>query len=375
MSFTKVNPATWGVNDELTSAQINILDTDHANSLDKSVAGDTILGLVTVNGASAGLDIGPTGTGLRIKNFATGTVKTGGTLHTEFGSNISLDGQLNGSFLSQIATEGSFDIASGGTFNINAAATSNIDIGNASSIDFQSGSALNINTGCTTTATVGSGSSLALASGSTFSVNSGSTSTLGLGNGSTLTTTAGTTGKIVLGDGPADITINPTVSHITTFPLINVDGNNMDSTFGAYIQQTGAIGSFFIAIPVHNGAILSTMVVYFLPGTGHAALPAATDYPGIEVFRGNFPVGGTAAYQDLLSTTIAYCPAASSALDYDTGGVRAITLTADQNNTIDTNQYSYYLKVFGEKGANYAGSPKFLSAKVTYTSIANMNFP
>lgn len=44
MSFTRVNPTGWAVGDTLTSSQMNALDVDHANALDKTSAGDTISG-------------------------------------------------------------------------------------------------------------------------------------------------------------------------------------------------------------------------------------------------------------------------------------------------------------------------------------------
>ena len=51
MSFTRVNVGGWGVGAQLTSAQQNQLDIDHANALDKTTAGDTINGTVVVTGA------------------------------------------------------------------------------------------------------------------------------------------------------------------------------------------------------------------------------------------------------------------------------------------------------------------------------------
>jgi hypothetical protein len=47
VSFSKVNPPGWANGDELTLQQINQLDADHANSLDKSAAGDELLGTIT----------------------------------------------------------------------------------------------------------------------------------------------------------------------------------------------------------------------------------------------------------------------------------------------------------------------------------------
>ncbi len=53
MSFARVNGPGWAVGDKLTSAQQNALDIDHANALDKTVAGDNIAGSVSVSGSIA----------------------------------------------------------------------------------------------------------------------------------------------------------------------------------------------------------------------------------------------------------------------------------------------------------------------------------
>lgn len=48
MTFPRVNPGSWAVNDKLTSTQQNQLDIDHANAVDKT--GDTISGTVNLAG-------------------------------------------------------------------------------------------------------------------------------------------------------------------------------------------------------------------------------------------------------------------------------------------------------------------------------------
>lgn len=53
MSFTKAWPSGLGTGAKVTSAALNVLDTDHANSLDKSSAGDTLSGVVTTSGAGS----------------------------------------------------------------------------------------------------------------------------------------------------------------------------------------------------------------------------------------------------------------------------------------------------------------------------------
>jgi len=50
MAHGRVKPAGWGVNDKLTSAQINQLDINVSESLDKTAAGDTIAGQVGFSG-------------------------------------------------------------------------------------------------------------------------------------------------------------------------------------------------------------------------------------------------------------------------------------------------------------------------------------
>ena len=49
MTFARVKPGNWAVGEELTSAQMNTLDTDHSNAVDKT--GDTISGTIHVSGA------------------------------------------------------------------------------------------------------------------------------------------------------------------------------------------------------------------------------------------------------------------------------------------------------------------------------------
>lgn len=50
MSNALTKPGGWGVNDELASAEITDIDVKTANSVDKSVAGDTISGIIAMSG-------------------------------------------------------------------------------------------------------------------------------------------------------------------------------------------------------------------------------------------------------------------------------------------------------------------------------------
>lgn len=53
MSFTRVQPGGWSYGAKLTSAQANQLDQDHANALDKSLAGDTLYGTIDMASTAA----------------------------------------------------------------------------------------------------------------------------------------------------------------------------------------------------------------------------------------------------------------------------------------------------------------------------------
>jgi len=76
MTFARVKPDDWAVNEEIASASLNQLDIDHAKAVDKT--GDTFTGaLVMATGSSVTYQTGSTAT------FASGsflTVQTGGSV-------------------------------------------------------------------------------------------------------------------------------------------------------------------------------------------------------------------------------------------------------------------------------------------------------
>lgn len=90
MSFSRSKPGNWGVNEVLTSPQMNQIDSNLANALDKTVAGDTLSGRINCNGAGR---IIPT-----VFNLldATGNIVAGqGTTVIRVGSGITASRNLN----------------------------------------------------------------------------------------------------------------------------------------------------------------------------------------------------------------------------------------------------------------------------------------
>ncbi|MRG98200.1 hypothetical protein [Polyangium spumosum] len=105
MSFTRIKPGGWAVNEKLTSAQQNQLDIDHANAVDKT--GDTVEGLITFQG----------GGGI--------TIATGGFL-TISGGSLNISGAGNSINLlsgASLTTDATSPVSFGGTLSVAGATT------------------------------------------------------------------------------------------------------------------------------------------------------------------------------------------------------------------------------------------------------------
>jgi hypothetical protein len=74
MAFTRVNPGGFSIGAQLTSAQMNNLDADHANALDKTVAGDTLSGVVAM-AATAAINVNHAGAAI-VSSVASGIQST-----------------------------------------------------------------------------------------------------------------------------------------------------------------------------------------------------------------------------------------------------------------------------------------------------------
>jgi hypothetical protein len=91
MSFTRIKPGNWAVNEKLTSAQMNAIDVDHANALDKSVAGDTISGAIAI--ASTG-KIQASAAGALIQTTTGGRIQLGDNDYPTFSATRSISRAL-----------------------------------------------------------------------------------------------------------------------------------------------------------------------------------------------------------------------------------------------------------------------------------------
>ncbi len=109
MTLSLTKPGGWGVNTKFRSSEATALDANTIKALDKTAAGDTLLGVVTLaNGSAFALQSGASLTLASGSNF---TVSSGTltSLSLASGSSIAL------------ASGASFTAASGATFTINGA--------------------------------------------------------------------------------------------------------------------------------------------------------------------------------------------------------------------------------------------------------------
>jgi hypothetical protein len=124
MSFTRINPTPgWVFADTLTAAQMNAYDIDHANALDKSVAGDTLSGTVTMTSGGM-LDVPIATTGIRVSTSGAKIAATASGASIEANASGALVQATVAGALVKVSGGGAFQSATGPTGDPNKAAQS-----------------------------------------------------------------------------------------------------------------------------------------------------------------------------------------------------------------------------------------------------------
>jgi hypothetical protein len=354
MSFVKVGPAGgWAFGSKLTSAQMNQLDSDHANALDKSVAGDTLLGVVQM--ASTGA-IQVNSAGAQIISSVLGGIES-----TTAKGIISTTSQ-------GIFGQAAFSIL-GGVANAIAA-------GNAGAISdggLTGGIAATVAKGVTTAVAGG------IAPSSGGSIQDG-------GQAGGLSTT--TPGGFVLGGGSTDWPTFPARTNGNTFripaPRVLTAGWSWSSFDCQCLLGPGTSQQLIIPLDfLHHGSTLAGLYIIFGVPNSHSAVPA--QLPQMIVSR--FPIGpgaNASSAQSLYSggfQTFGTAPASpssppgSGAAWYNSGNNQAFGFIPNQNNVIDTGNYQYTCKISDENGANSASGNYYYSIAMVYSNITTMQFP
>lgn len=282
MSFTRVNSGGWAVGASFTSAQANQLDADHASALDKSLAGDTLVGAV---GMAATSSIKVSSSGAQIVSQVPGGISASvaGGIYSGFPGGIALTGGAN---------------------------------------DWP---------------------------------------TFGLSGGSPRTCTK-----------------------VLSLQYVALSSNWTNTVLG--VSSQGVIGggmttAQFVQIPsVIHKATLSQVAVVFTVGVSHSNVPA--NLPTIQVTRTTVnTISGTTAptIVSLSSTAIQSFGASgippvpgTGAAWYASGNVQNLIYVCNQNNVIDSSQYSYGISLVDENGANSATGNFYFAVMLAYTNITSM---
>lgn len=347
MSFSLVNPSTWGVGDKLTSAQINALDADHADALDKT--GDQITGTVTF-GVGATLTAGVTGAIVAsaangVSSTIAGGIKStvasgvqatavGGVRSTVAGG---IDGNIAGGVRASIA--GGIDSGVSGGIKPGVAGGITSDI---------AGGLIPTIAGGIKTTTAG-GIESAVAGGIKTTVNGGILLAASSSDWPTFSATRLITRRY------------PFAAKAFHYPSASL----ISSTGGMTLDVADVVD---FEIPTHEGATLYSVVLYFHTATGRGSLP--TNLPKFGVFR--YDLSGTAS---LLSTGGGYStyPTPGSVGAYETASIKSLFYYADQNNVIDTSTYSYSAHFTNENGGGAITGNIFEVMEVTYI-VSDMRF-
>lgn len=270
MTFARVNPGGWAVGAQLTSGQQNQLDIDHANALDKSAAGDTLLGVVTIGGGGAQI----------VANSA-----------------------------------------------------------NAVESTFTSGITTNVAGGISSQAV----------------------------------------GGIILRGGATDwVTFFPSRTRTLWVPPHSRSGNTAwgNSQGFPVVFGPGTISQELFFLPgLHQGATLSSLVVAIQVFDTHAG-GVPSNLPTASVIRMPF-VGAGLSTQALSTTAVqSFSPApGSGAAWYNGNNWQFWTYTCNQNNVIDTTQFTYAVLLVDENGANSHSTNSYGGFFLNYSGITSSQFP
>lgn len=311
MTISRVNPSGWAVNEELSSAQLNQLDVDHAKAVDKT--GDSFTGELTTSGASAKI------------TFATGSFLT-----VQAGATFTCSGIAN---------------FTGSTITVNAGSTFTV--------------------ACALTASGGVVSTTGAFSGAL-------SATTGTFSGAVSATTGTFSGNIT-GAANMALTGNLTLTLRAITKTIPYHFSRVDTTAWAYVGNSGlwetaafvsypATEEAEIDLDLPHGSRLQFFEVKLNIAGGHSNFP--TNMPYVNLYRRTI---GTTTRTALNSRQLdAAADFASTLANYD-NQIITIANPVLINELIDRTVYSYHLVLgpetgsFAKFGAQYLGTKIFLT--------------
>lgn len=315
MAFTRVKPTGWARGETLSAAETNSLDTNMSNAVDKT-GGTTITGAVTWGSGSSA------------------TFASGSTLTQNAGSTWSLSG------LTTVPTGATLTLASGSTLTCDATCTW---------------------TGTSTWSGTQTMSGVLTVSGANGKITTASSGRIELGDNDWPLLVSGHAGR----SRAVRTILSPAIGTWVTFADVTWN----PATPGLTVATVG-VAITVVILPLHNGATLGSLDVYFTPRTGTAAAPATT--PSVAMYRRAVATGAGVGAQTALSGTPVQSYTAGG--DYWDGKVKIMTYTCTTNNVVDTSTYVYYLIITDESGANSAVGNKYHAVVANLNTITDMRF-
>lgn len=345
MSFTRVNPGGWSVGAKLTSSQMNQLDIDHANALDKTTAGDTLSGPIAM------------------ASTATITASTAGNIIASVAGGIAA------------GVTGGFKIGAGASMTVQGLISGAAEI----NVNEYAGIIVNVNgsillNGGVLSSTSGGGIQSGVDGGFALTGDSGDWPTFGVSGASPRVRELYSPCDAVQGTSPTSV--DAAVGSITQYypvtvsDVVFIEGGfltekvanfNTDSGFGYYIPLR----------QLHNGATLDAAYLSLSPNVAHTHLPGYQ--PLFGIFRQAY--GSTSSPQALLSGS-GYFQSAVSLSTYNSGVCYQFGGNLNQNNVVDTGAHAYFLVIIDEGDPSYALPGTYYQAvQILYTNITSLAFP
>lgn len=133
MAFTRVKPTNWAANEKLTSTQMNQLDTNVANALDKT--GDSLTGTIVFSSTGA-LSGDVDFDGSAIVSFKSGSetaFESGATATVESGASVVVEGYISSNTANGIRTSTAGGIRSNAAGGIRSNTPGGIDLSGGAS--------------------------------------------------------------------------------------------------------------------------------------------------------------------------------------------------------------------------------------------------
>jgi hypothetical protein len=325
---------------------MNSLDADHANALDKSLAGDTLSGVVTV--ASTGEILLPNG---------------GGSILVEGAEGIEV---LVANGITAVAANGITPFVSGGI--------SDGGVAGGIAATTAGGIAPTVASGITDGGVIG-GIQPTVSKGIKSNVSHG----IDLATAGAMQSSA--VGGFVLAGGSSDwptfsTARGRTVTRVPA-PLAGLTGSwSYYLTYPGLLGPGNGGGTLLLKLdPLHDGATLQNVIVALIVTASHSGGGSISGMtmPSLSVYAYPFNTPSGALALSSTATQYAVNPGTGSAW-YNGGALQEVVYTCNQNNVIASSANTYSISLTDESGTGSFSGNVFYSVELIY-SVPNMAFP